>query len=185
MWPLCPPCRSPCPPVCLTPGDKDPRPQAMWCPPHLWQNPIWRRVWGGNGGLVKSRGCPGPPTSMECNRTQTQLSRAPSHHGRWCLPPREAPIGPEKLGAASPFYSQLLSHGSRVRAQRPARTAQHSAPRLHGPPAHPESLAGESGSGQPQGELGKPEGSSPGTQNPGPSIWQWPRASVAAKHRSV
>ena len=101
-------------------------------------------------------------------------------------PLREVPIGPGKSWAASPFCSQLLPHGSGVRAQRPARTAQHSAPRLHSPPAHPPREPGrESGSGQPQGGLGKPEGPSPGTQNPGPSIWQWPRASLAAKHRSV
>lgn len=44
------------------PGVKDPRPQVMQRPPHLWQHPSWRRLWGGNGGLVKSKGLPGAPS---------------------------------------------------------------------------------------------------------------------------
>lgn len=144
---------------------------------------------GGYGEEMEAQqspgGCPGLPVSMGCSRTQAQLSRAPSHHGRRYLPTSGSAYRTWEIEGCLSTLQSTSVQGSRVRAQHPARIAQHSAPRLHGPPAHPGSLAGESGSGQPQGELGKPEGSSPGTQNPGLSIWQWPRASLTAKHRSV
>lgn len=77
-----------------------------------------------------------PPAWGAAGLKPSSLGLLPAVAAGAC-PPRKVPIEPGKSWAASPFCSQLLPHGSGVRAQHPARTAQHSAPRLHSPPTHP------------------------------------------------
>lgn len=172
---------------CPTPGDKDPVTSGHAVLTSLYGSTqagggYMGRKWEGLG--EKSRGCPG--SAAGCSRDLLlQLSRAPPTMAGSTRPPSGSAYRTWEIEGCLSTRVNFCPGLERVRAQHPARIAQHSAPRLHGPPAHPGSLAGESGSGQPQGELEALRACLQEPQNPGLSTWQWPRASLTAKHRSV